>query len=207
VPARVLTTLAVAGLFVLSACGPDDGRHLADPDPELTAVPVPTTSPAAIVDTNPALTTTGPGGLTIEGLEFGPGENLPVESACGGPTSPGLRWTDAPRRVTELALVVQDIDGNGSIQWLVTDLPPEATEIPTGTAPTGGEIRLNTTGTATWTSPCPRDGFAHRIVFTLYALDQPLPEGAADAASIVDAIRASAIGSASVLGRAGIPEG
>jgi phosphatidylethanolamine-binding protein (PEBP) family uncharacterized protein len=206
VRARALTTLAVAGLLALAACGPDDGRHLAEPDPDLTAVPVPTTSPAAIVDTNPALTTTGPGGLTIEGLEFGPGENLPLESSCGGPTSPGLRWTDSPQRVTDLALVVQDIDGNGAIQWLITDLAPEAQQIPAGTTP-DGEVRLNTTGTATWTSPCPGDGFAHRIVFTLYALDQPLPEGAADTASVVDAIRAAAIGSASIVARAGIPEG
>lgn len=207
VPARLWSTVALAGLLLLPACGPDDGRHLADPDPDLTAVPVPTTSPAAIVDTDPALTTTGPGGMEIRGIDFGPGENLPTASGCGGPTSPGLTWTAPPRRVTELALVVQDIDGDGSIQWLVTGLSPGELSIPTGTPPESGEVRLNTTGTATWTSPCPQDGFAHRIVFTLYAFDQELPQTAGDAGSVVDAVRAAAFGSASFLVRAPIPVG
>lgn len=169
-------------------------------------MPVATVSPATIVETDPELSVTGPGGLTITGVDFGPGENLPVVSACGGSTSPGLTWTAPPRRVTELALVAQDVDGDGAVQWLITGISPDTLGVTTGTAPGSGEVRQNSTGTATWASPCPQDGFGHRIVFTLYTLDRPLPEGAGDAASVVDAVRATAFGEASFYARAGIPE-
>jgi phosphatidylethanolamine-binding protein (PEBP) family uncharacterized protein len=202
---RCSTLVALVTVAVLVACGPDDGRELAEPNPDLTAIPVPTTSPAAIVDLDPALTSTGPGGLTINGTDFGPGENLPVASGCNGPTSPGLTWTAPPRRATELALVVQDVDGNGAIQWLVTGIPTEVRGVREGQMPAGGDVRANSTGTETWTSPCPQDGQTHRLVFSLYVLDSPLPQGAGDAASIVEAVRSTAFGAATVVGRAALP--
>lgn len=206
-PARRWILPALVGLLVLAGCGPDDGRNLADPDPDLTAVPVATTMPATIDDPDPELSTTGPGGVALSGTGFGPGENLPLESGCGGPTSPGLTWTTPPRRATELALVAQDVDGDGNVQFLVTGMSPDTLQIPRGGPLESGEARQNSTGTTTWTSPCPQDGFAHRIVFTLYLLDRPLPEGAGDTASVVDTIRNTAFGEATVLARAPIPEG
>ena len=206
-PARRWILPALVGFLVLAGCGPDDGRNLADPDPDLTAVPVATTTPATIDDPDPELSTTGPGGVELRGTGFGPGENLPLESGCGGPTSPGLTWTAPPRRATELALVAQDVDGDGAVQFLVTGMSPDTLQIPRGGPLESGEVRQNSTGTTTWTSPCPQDGFAHRIVFTLYLLDGPLPEGAADTASVVDTIRNTAFGEATVLARAPIPEG
>ena len=198
----LLVTVAVA----LTACGPDDGRELADPDPDLTAVPVATTMPATIDDPDPQLATTGPGGVELRGTDFGPGEPLPLESGCGGPTSPGITWTAPPRRTTELALVAQDVDGDGAVQFLVTGMSPDTLQIPVGGPLESGEVRPNSTGTATWTSPCPQDGFSHRIVFTLYLLDGPLPEGPADTASVVDRVRDAAYGSASVVATAPIAE-
>jgi phosphatidylethanolamine-binding protein (PEBP) family uncharacterized protein len=191
-----------AVLSLAVSCGPDDGRELADPDPDLTAVPVATTSPAAIVDLDPELQATGPGGLTLSSPDFSPGATMPEDSACGGATSPALTWTAAPRRTRQLALVVQDIDSDGTIHWLVTDIPPDSLSVDRGIPPVGGEVRPNSRGTATWASPCPQDGFAHRIVFTLYALDRRLPETSDDAASVVAAIRDVAFGSATLLGRA-----
>jgi phosphatidylethanolamine-binding protein (PEBP) family uncharacterized protein len=206
VPARRWMLPALVALLALTACGPDDGRHLADPDPDLTAVPVATTTPARIDDPDPELSTTGPGGVTLQGTDFGPGESLPLESGCGGPTSPGLTWTAPPRRTTELALVAQDVDGDGAVQFLVTGMSPETLQIPVGGPLESGEVRQNSFGTTTWTSPCPQDGFAHRIVFTLYLLDGELPEGPGDTASIVDTIRANSFGSASVLANAPIAQ-
>jgi phosphatidylethanolamine-binding protein (PEBP) family uncharacterized protein len=205
-PFRRWLPLALVALLGLTACGPDDGRELADPDPDLTAVPVATVTPATIDDPDPALSSTGPGGVELRGTDFGPGESLPLESGCGGPTSPGLTWTAPPRRTTEMALVAQDVDGDGAVQFLVTGMSPDTLQIPRGGPLESGEVRQNSSGTTTWTSPCPQDGFAHRIVFTLYLLDGPMPEGAADTASVVDRIREAAYGSATVVARAPIAE-
>ena len=206
-PARPLPTLRRASalavlVLALVACGPDDGRHLAEPDPELTAVPVPTTTPTEVIDIDPPLQGIGPGELTLSSADFSPGATLPERSGCGGSTSPQLGWTDPPARITELALVVQDIDADGVAQWIVTGIPAEAGQVARGEAPAGGEVRANSAGDAAWASPCPVDGFAHRIVFTLYALDQALPEGAGDPTSVVTALQAASDGSASLLGRA-----
>jgi phosphatidylethanolamine-binding protein (PEBP) family uncharacterized protein len=205
VPRRsTFAAVALVPGLLLAACGPDDGRELADPDPDLTAVPVATTVPAAIDETEPELFTLGPGRLRLEGVDFSPGSSLPVASSCEGPTSPALRWTAPPRRSRELALVAQDVDGNGAIQWLVTGIPPETREVAAGEVPAGGDTRANSTGTETWTSPCAQDGIMHRIVFSLYVLNRPLPQGAGDPASIVQAVRDTAIGAATVIGRSGI---
>jgi len=134
--------------------------------------------------------------------DFSPGSTLPGTSGCEGAESPALEWTPPPRRARELALVVQDVDGNGTVQWVVTGIPPDVLQVPRGTPPAGGEVRTNSVGTATWASPCPQDGFAHRIVFSLFVLDRPLPQGAADTASVVDAVRDTAFGEATLLGRA-----
>ena len=166
---------------LLAACGPDDGRNLAEPNPELTAVPVPTTTPVPIIDTDAPLQGVGPGGLTLSSPDFAPGATMPEASACGGDLSPALEWTAPPRRVTGLALVVQDIDADGVAQWVVTDISPGVTRAPQGEPPRGSEVRLNSAGVAAWSGPCPQDAFAHRIVFTLYALDKPLPVTAGDA--------------------------
>jgi phosphatidylethanolamine-binding protein (PEBP) family uncharacterized protein len=186
----------------LIACGPDDGRRLAEPDPSLTAVPVPTTTPTQVIDTDPPLEGTGPGGLSLRSPDFSPGATLPEASGCGGDTSPALRWSAPPNRVTELALVVQDVDAQGVAQWVVTGIPADAGRVAAGAVPPGADVRVNSAGESVWASPCPTDGFAHRIVFTLYALDQPLAEGAGDPTSVVTAVQAASAGSASLLGRA-----
>ena len=199
---RATVLLGVGLALALVACGPDDGRQLAEPDPDLTAVPVPTTTPAQVIDLDPPLQGIGPGELTLTSADFSAGATLPERSACGGDTSPRLEWTDPPNRIRELALVVQDIDAEGVAQWIVTGIPAEAGRVRAGEAPESGEVRANSAGDEAWASPCPLDGFAHRIVFTLYALDQELPQGAGDPTSVVTALQAASGGSASLLGRA-----
>ena len=108
----------------------------------------------------------------------------------------------APGRAQELALVVQDVDGDGTIQWLVTGIPPDTLSVEAGTPPAGGEVRANSAGTATWASPCPQDDFQHRILFSLYVLDGALPEGPGDPASVISAIEDNASGSSTIVGRA-----
>ena len=85
-PPRPLRWLAGAALTVLvvAACGPDDGRHLADPNPELTAVPVPTTTPVPVIDEDAPLQGVGPGGLTLSSPDFAPGGTMPRSATCRG---------------------------------------------------------------------------------------------------------------------------
>jgi len=196
-------TTALLGLsLLLAACGPDDGRHLAEPDPALTAVPVPTTQPVPIVSGEIPLESFGPGGVRLSSPAFSPGATMPDVSGCGGELSPPLVWTAPPRRATELALVAQDLDGNGTAQWVVTGISPSVFRAPPGRPPRRSHVELNSAGVKGWASPCPSDGFQHRIDFRLYLLDGPLQPGGTDARSVVSAIQAAAFGSASIIGRA-----
>jgi phosphatidylethanolamine-binding protein (PEBP) family uncharacterized protein len=188
--------------FAAGACGPDDGRRLAEPNPDLTAVPVPTTAVIPAISGEVPLQGEGPGGLLLSSPDFSPGGTMPTRSGCDGELSPRLEWTESTRRTTELALVVQDIDADGVAQWVVTGISPDPDRIGLGELPPGAEARANSAGVQAWTSPCPTDGFAHEIVFTLYALDQPLPVTSEDPASVVNAIQGASYGSASLLGRA-----
>jgi phosphatidylethanolamine-binding protein (PEBP) family uncharacterized protein len=154
------------------------------------------------VSGNVPLLTEGPGGLQITSPDFSPGAAMPRRSGCRGNVSPALEWTTSPRRTTELALVVQDLDADGAAQWVVTGLSPDRAGIGQGGSPRGATMRMNSFGDEAWTSPCPMDGFAHRIVFTLYTLDRELPVTSADVTSVVSAIQTTAYGQASVLGRA-----
>lgn len=204
---RPLVSLGVAvALVALTACGPDDGRQLADPDPDLTAV-VPTSSTLpAFSGASVPLQGIGPDGLTLSSPDFVPGGPLPATATCAGERSPVMAWTAPGPDVVELALVAQDLDEGNLTQWVVTGIAPTEGRAPTGGAPLGADLRPNSTGRIGWDSPCPSDDTTHRIVFTLYALDRPLTVTATDAASVVRAVQDAAAGSASLLGQA-IPPG
>ncbi len=199
-----LNAVVVAiGALVLVACGPDDGRHLAEPDPALTADPPPTTAPALPqVSGEIPLLTEGPGGLQISSPDFSPGATMPGRSGCGGNEAPRLQFTDAPARATSLAVLVQDVDADGAAQWVVTGLPPDLRFLRPGEVPPEATEHVNSFGEEAWTSPCPTDGFAHRIVFTLYTLDQDLPVTSEDVTSVVSTLQSTAYGQASILARA-----
>jgi phosphatidylethanolamine-binding protein (PEBP) family uncharacterized protein len=187
----------------VAACGPDDGRHLAEPDPALTAVSVPTTQPAVPqIEGEIPLLTEGPGGLQITSPDFSPGATLPGTSGCGGDEPPRLRWTRSPRRTTSLGLLVQDVDADGAALWVVTGISPDLHGLGSGEVPEGATVHENSFGERAWTSPCPSDDVAHRIVFTLYTLDRDLPVTSEDVASVVSNLQSTAYGQASLLGRA-----
>jgi phosphatidylethanolamine-binding protein (PEBP) family uncharacterized protein len=204
VPVRAPAVALLALVGGLVACGPDDGRRLADPDPELTAVPVPTTTRTPVLSGDVPEQGVGPGDLTLSSKNFSPGATLPPRSACAGDVSPQLSWTEPPRRAEELALVVQDIDADGVAQWIVTGIPTDVLRNRRGAPPEGSDVRINSAGVEGWTSPCPASGPAHRIVFTLYVLDEELAAGPGDPTSVVTAVQQASMGSASLLARAGL---
>jgi phosphatidylethanolamine-binding protein (PEBP) family uncharacterized protein len=187
------------------ACSTDDGRQLADPDPDLTRVT--TTAPTATGEAARGgaasalavpVSSAGPDGLEVASPDFAAGAALPLETTCdGADRAPTITWAgsgDEP-----LALVVRDADGGGSVHWLVTDLVGPTGTVGRDGAP--GSVRANSSGVEGWTGPCPDDDLEHRYVFTLYSLPEAFelpPSG--DAPADVAAIEEAHLGAATLLG-------
>jgi phosphatidylethanolamine-binding protein (PEBP) family uncharacterized protein len=198
---------AVALTAVLGACSTNDGRQLADPDPDLTRVT--TTAPTATgeaarggaaADLAIPVSSEGSGGLVVASPAFAAGASIPVEHTCDGPDRPPtVTWSGNADRQA-LALVVRDADGDGAVHWLVTDLGGAAGTLDPSD-PTAGTVRPNDFGVAGWTGPCPGDDLEHRYVFTLYALPVAtrLPADV-DADALVGVLEAEHRGAATLLG-------
>jgi hypothetical protein len=201
---RLLAAVILAAVCV--GCSTNDGRQLADPDPDLTRVT--TTAPTATGEAargGPAsafavpVSSQAPGGLAVSSPAFAPGAVLPVEHTCDGADGPPtITWTgNEPERA--LALVVRDADADGAVHWLVTDLQGPSGMVD-GTDTTVGTPRPNDFGIDGWTGPCPDDDLEHRYVFTLY----PLPDSLrlpsdAEAATLVRLIEDENLGASTVL--------
>lgn len=183
----------VVGAILVAGCSTDDGRRLADPDPDLTRVT--TTAPTASGEASrggPAsavaipVSSQGPNGLSLTSGDFAPGAALPVVHTCdGADRPPAMLWTGNTDE-SPLALTVRDADADGIVHWLVTGLTASSGRID-GSPGQPGTQRPNGFGVTAWTGPCPPDDLEHRYVFTLYRLDEPLdlPAGTG-AADVVD---------------------
>ncbi len=134
-------------------------------------------------------------GFTVTSDAFGDGERIPSVYSCSGRnTPPPLRWSGVPGGTGSLALVVDDPDAVGGLftHWVVTDLPPSATEL-TGALPDGAVVSRNSAGHAEYLGPCPPAGSGeHHYRFRLFALPDRL--GLAGDTAVADA--SAAIGDA-----------
>jgi Raf kinase inhibitor-like YbhB/YbcL family protein len=118
--------------------------------------------------------------MTLHSPAFEDNGALPTEYTCDGSgDNPPLEFALVPENAKSLALIVEDIDVPSTIRtdglwthWMVWDMPATTKGIDAGEKPTG-TIGQNTSGTLTYSAPCPPDG-QHRYVFTLYALDAML---------------------------------
>ena len=188
-PTRAIAVLL--GMVLAAGCSTDDGRRLADPDPDLTRVT--TTAPTASGEASRGgaasalaipVSSRGPTGLSLTAPDFEPGAALPVEHTCdGADRPPTLLWTgNADER--PLALTVRDADADGIVHWLVTDLTASSGRLD-GAPTQPGIQRPNGFGVEGWTGPCPADDLEHRYVFTLYRLDEALDLPATAGAAVV----------------------
>eukprot|EP00300_Choanocystis_sp_HF-7_P041953 c8731_g1_i1.p1 GENE.c8731_g1_i1~~c8731_g1_i1.p1 ORF type:complete len:358 (-),score=46.47 c8731_g1_i1:15-1007(-) len=107
--------------------------------------------------------------------------------------SPPLKWYRAPSKTKSFVLMVDDMDADGFVHWLVTDIPRNVSELEadaSGVAmPEGSKELLNSLGEYGWTGPCPLDE-RHRYRFRIFAMDTPqtelkLPNGTYLTASFV----------------------
>jgi len=137
---------------------------------------------------------------------------------CSGKNvSPALKWSGAPQGTKSFALLVHDPNaptgGAGWWHWVVTNIPPDVTELGKGAGksdgsalPRGAAQVATDFGGPGWGGPCPPVGDKpHRYNFTLHALKVDkldLPQGAtASLAGFM--INANSIGKATLSGKYG----
>lgn len=158
--------LAVAvALVVLAlgavACSSDDGRQLAEPDPDLTATTPPTTAPATTLA--PFLSLSSPA-VEVDGV-------LPTRFTCDGEdVSPPLTVADVSAGADTLVLALTDPDAGEFVHWAMADLAPTTTALAAGEVPPGAVVYPNDFGNRTYDGPCPPEGETHSYVFTVYVL-------------------------------------
>jgi phosphatidylethanolamine-binding protein (PEBP) family uncharacterized protein len=188
-PRRTRAALLGAGLALsLAACG-SSGRAMDAPAPGATAPPRATSSTAAVTTTAPLFTLSSPAWV--------PGGRLPASAACPDGQPPPLSWANVPPGTAELVVVMSEFDGDRTVRWLVTGLPPAATGV-SGDLPPGAVVRPNTAGSPAYDAPCPVAG-SHTYEFQLLALgttsalpaDLPANEAVAQLEAIAGTKRAA----------------
>jgi Raf kinase inhibitor-like YbhB/YbcL family protein len=151
--------------------------------------------------------------LQITSPAFGPGGEIPREHTCdGADTSPALEWRGVPSGAKSLALIVDDPDAPDPrapkmtyVHWVLYDLPPTATGLPSApagaaTLPPGTQEGTNDWKRTGWGGPCPPIG-RHRYYFKLYALDTVLGErGAMTKPELEAAMRGHVLAEAQLMG-------
>jgi Raf kinase inhibitor-like YbhB/YbcL family protein len=120
--------------------------------------------------------------LAISSPAFAPHEAIPLAHTIDGANiSPPLHWTGLPARATALALIMHDPDAPAGdfVHWVMFNIPATLGHLPEGAQHRGdfadgivqGCNSLNRVG---YDGPMLPPGKAHRCVFDLFALDEPL---------------------------------
>ena len=139
--------------------------------------------------------------LALRSEAFDDGASIPVRYTCDAEdVSPPLVWDGVPEQAGAFALVVRDVDADGFVHWVLTDIPANVTSLPDGMGDTVGIAGRNDFGRVGWGGPCPPSG-QHRYEFTLYAMTAPLQlDGAPDADEVDRALGANLLAEARLTG-------
>lgn len=128
-----------------------------------------------------------PASLTVTSPAFADGQTIPRKyTGEGDDLSPPLVFSGIPPQAVELALVCADPDAPVGTwyHWVLYGLKPDTTSLPEGLPRQPALTQpLAKQGRNSWPSdnvgyrgPMPPRGHGrHRYIFTLYALDQPVP--------------------------------
>jgi Raf kinase inhibitor-like YbhB/YbcL family protein len=188
---------AVAAVaMALAACG-DDGRTLTEPDPSQTTTTRATGAGAA----------SGQSGSTAAYMQmtspdFTEGGAIPTVYTCfGDDISPALALTNVPTGTAEVAIVVRDVDADGFIHWVISNIPAQGGGVTQGSIPEGAIEATNGFGTVGWRGPCPPSG-THHYMIQAYALTAPsgLTQGMPGdkAASIIESAEQTGVAAISI---------
>ncbi len=119
--------------------------------------------------------------LELRTTAFSDGAPIPGRYAKDGEdVSPALQWSGVPEGTVELVLICEDPDApNGTwLHWAMTGIDPSTTSVDEGEQPPGATAWRNDYGDEGWGGPQPPVGDeAHRYVFRLYALPEPVGVG------------------------------
>jgi len=119
--------------------------------------------------------------LRLTSPAFTDGGMIPAKNTCDGENvSPPLAWEPGPEGTAAWVLIAEDPDARMWVHWLVVDIPAEVTSLDegaSGSLPAGATEGETDFGPANYGGPCPSSG-EHRYVFSLYALSEPLVQGA-----------------------------
>ena len=144
--------------------------------------------------------------MRITSPAFKPNGPIPMSCTCEGEDlSPPLDFDIDISGVKSLALVVEDPDAPRArpwVHWVLYNIPPSTTSLPEGAhaASIGARIGTNDWERTSWGGPCPPSG-EHRYVFTLFALDEVLPDLAQPTKTkLVRAMAEHVLGTAQLVG-------
>jgi Raf kinase inhibitor-like YbhB/YbcL family protein len=108
------------------------------------------------------------------------GPNLcTVDGSAGGNSSPELSWDHVPDGTRSFAVVSYDVTAS-FVHWSIYNISPSARGLPANAGSASGTYGVqvyNDFPSFGYEGPCPPPGvtpFAHRYVFTVYALDKVL---------------------------------
>lgn len=121
---------------------------------------------------------TEPEQIELTSEAFDDGDVLPARFAHDRDNvSPPLDWSAVPPHAGELVLTCEDPDAPGGTftHWIVSGIDPSTPGVAEGTVPAGATVGVNGFGEVGWGGPEPPLGDdAHRYVFTLFAVSEPL---------------------------------
>lgn len=151
-----------------------------------------------------------PNTIRLTSTEFADGEVLAQRYTCDGTNAnPPLRWSDVPDGTAELVLVVEDLDADRFVHWMVAGLAPhEPGALEEDSLPEGATVGLNDFGDANYKGPCPpHDGAAHHYSFTLIASGLSLGLGYRfSAQELFDALDGNVLARGELIGQYGRQE-
>jgi Raf kinase inhibitor-like YbhB/YbcL family protein len=165
----------------------------------------------ALVLTLGAATAAAQAAMTLASKDLKPGQPIApahIYARCGGQNrSPELVWSGAPPATKSYVVTAIDtsVKPNFWSHWIVVDLPPATTRLPTGGTqlPTGARAVAGNFGDVGYAGPCPPKGSgAHNYEFTVWALPTPRFDVAPDANArqLAERLRKAALAHATLTG-------
>jgi Raf kinase inhibitor-like YbhB/YbcL family protein len=120
-----------------------------------------------------------PDQMTVTSPDFGQGLSGRAFSCRGSGKHPVIYWSGAPRATRSFALVMDDSAAPFApyIYWIVFNIGPQSSDIPSGLLPPGAAQAVNSKGSVGYDPPCPAN-HSHGYRFTVYALNKKLPQRA-----------------------------